>query len=192
MLYIIFDVISVRGGGGASEAPPFLSPFGGGGGRGPVGGDVLAVEDVAAPSAADFSADADAAVDVVPLLAPGEFLAAEALAAFMASARNREDAVLWLDPLSLDAPAAAAAAAPKAEAALDMEGEDEGDDDTGMRAWPFPYGKLMHPFIIGGIVTYFAFSKIQDTMCDAEIYANNPSNPKYAEIQARKHKAEGH
>ncbi|KAJ2615301.1 hypothetical protein EV177_001631 [Coemansia sp. RSA 1804] len=61
-----------------------------------------------------------------------------------------------------------------------------------MRAWPFPYGKLMHPFIIGGIVTYFAFSKIQDTMCDAEIYANNPSNPKYAEIQARKHKAEGH
>ncbi|KAJ2657279.1 hypothetical protein IWW48_004586 [Coemansia sp. RSA 1200] len=186
MLYIIFDVISVRGGGGASEAPPFLPSFGGGGGRGPVGGDVLAVED----AATDFSADADGAVTVavVPLLAPGELLAAEALAAFMASARNREDAVLWLDPLSLDAPAAS----PKAEAALDMEGEDEGDDDTGMRAWPFPYGKLMHPFIIGGIVTYFAFSKIQDTMCDAEIYANNPSNPKYAEIQARKHKAEGH
>ncbi|KAJ1729248.1 hypothetical protein LPJ72_005070, partial [Coemansia sp. Benny D160-2] len=134
MLYIIFDVISVRGGGGASEAPPFLSPFGGGGGRGPVGGDVLAKEDAAAPFVADFSADADAdaAVAVVPLLAPDEFLAAEALAAFMASARNREDAVLWLDPLSLDAPAAAAAAAPKAEAALDMEGEDEGDDDTGV------------------------------------------------------------
>ncbi|KAJ2003092.1 hypothetical protein H4R26_003266, partial [Coemansia thaxteri] len=51
---------------------------------------------------------------------------------------------------------------------------------------------LMHPFLIGGVVTLFTFAKIQDTMCDAEIYANDPRNPKYAEIQAKKHKAEGH
>ncbi|KAJ1663095.1 atp18 subunit J of the mitochondrial F1F0 ATP synthase [Coemansia sp. RSA 1646] len=61
-----------------------------------------------------------------------------------------------------------------------------------MRAWPFPYAKLMHPFLIGGGLTFLMFSKIQDVMCDTEGYANNPSNPKYAEIQARKHKAEGH
>ncbi|KAJ1821394.1 hypothetical protein LPJ60_002639 [Coemansia sp. RSA 2675] len=91
-----------------------------------------------------------------------------------------------------------------------------------MRAWPFPYMKLMHPFLIGGAVTLFAFSKIQNSMCEckyhtpppmkfalpldwiallnnitffsivAEVYANDPKNPKYAEIQARKHKAEGH
>ncbi|KAJ1822411.1 hypothetical protein LPJ56_000799 [Coemansia sp. RSA 2599] len=61
-----------------------------------------------------------------------------------------------------------------------------------MRAWGFPYMKLMHPFILGGVATFFAFSKIQDTMCEAEIYANDPKNPKYAVIQARKHKAEGH
>ncbi|KAJ2891465.1 hypothetical protein GGI21_000358 [Coemansia aciculifera] len=61
-----------------------------------------------------------------------------------------------------------------------------------MRAWPFPYAKLMHPFIIGGGVTLFAFSKIQNAMCEGEAYANDPKNPKYAEIQARKHKAEAH
>ncbi|KAJ1964508.1 hypothetical protein GGI12_001380 [Dipsacomyces acuminosporus] len=61
-----------------------------------------------------------------------------------------------------------------------------------MRAWPFPYMKLMHPFIIGGGLTFLAIAKIQSGMCESEIYANDPRNPKYAEIQARKHKAEGH
>ncbi|KAJ1744055.1 hypothetical protein LPJ78_004637 [Coemansia sp. RSA 989] len=50
----------------------------------------------------------------------------------------------------------------------------------------------MTPFIFGGGLTFFAFMKIQDAMCESEQYANNPQNPKYAEIQARKHKAEAH
>ncbi|KAJ2679327.1 hypothetical protein GGI25_001684 [Coemansia spiralis] len=61
-----------------------------------------------------------------------------------------------------------------------------------MRAWPFPYMKLMHPFMIGGGITFYAFYKIQDALCESEQYANDVHNPKYAEIQARKHKAEGH
>ncbi|KAJ2800091.1 hypothetical protein H4R20_004190 [Coemansia guatemalensis] len=61
-----------------------------------------------------------------------------------------------------------------------------------MRAWPFPFMKLMHPFLIGGGITFYTFAKIQDTMCESETYANDIRNPKYAEIQARKHRAEGH
>ncbi|KAJ2138817.1 hypothetical protein GGH17_000917 [Coemansia sp. RSA 788] len=84
-----------------------------------------------------------------------------------------------------------------------------------MRAWPFPYMKLMHPFALGSVVTFYAFWKIQDTLCESkyfvyeeptkdahmnanrlnfnigEQYANDPKNPKYNEIQARKRKAEG-
>ncbi|KAJ2282314.1 hypothetical protein GGH14_001652 [Coemansia sp. RSA 370] len=60
-----------------------------------------------------------------------------------------------------------------------------------MRAWPFPYMKLMHPFALGSVVTFYAFWKIQDTLCESEQYANDLKNPKYNEIQARKRKAEG-
>ncbi|KAI9500832.1 hypothetical protein GGI26_001899 [Coemansia sp. RSA 1358] len=47
-----------------------------------------------------------------------------------------------------------------------------------MRAWPFPYMKLMHPFMIGGGITFYAFYKIQDALCESEQYANDVHNPK--------------
>ncbi|KAJ2160664.1 hypothetical protein GGF46_002095 [Coemansia sp. RSA 552] len=52
--------------------------------------------------------------------------------------------------------------------------------------------KLMHPFLIGGALTFYGFAKIQNMMCESETFANDPQNPKYAEIQARKHRAEAH
>ncbi|KAJ1921038.1 atp18 subunit J of the mitochondrial F1F0 ATP synthase [Mycoemilia scoparia] len=61
-----------------------------------------------------------------------------------------------------------------------------------MPAFKAPFWKMMHPFILGGAGTLLLISKLQDSMLKGPTYANDPRNPYYAELQAAKHKEEGH
>ncbi|PVU85735.1 hypothetical protein BB561_006907 [Smittium simulii] len=49
---------------------------------------------------------------------------------------------------------------------------------------------MFGPFAISGVIIMYEVHSLQKTLCHTDKFANDPLNPYYADIQAKKHKTE--